>query len=112
MSADDREPEPRRVEATADDVVSSRPQAKDIPDQRILALLHPTTWTTWWVLADEHFPEFPPKVVLAKLRQLYKRGLIDGCPCGCRGDWVLQPGVPGAGARGVGPNIARAAVLT
>lgn len=31
----------------------------------------------------------PEKVVLAKLRSLVKRGLLDGCACGCRGDFEL-----------------------
>lgn len=35
------------------------------------------------------FPDMPEKVVLAKLRTLIKRGLIDGCACGCRGDFTL-----------------------
>ena len=31
----------------------------------------------------------PEKVALAKMRSLIKRGLVDGCPCGCRGDFEL-----------------------
>lgn len=33
--------------------------------------------------------EMPGKVVLAKAKRLEGRGLIDGCMCGCRGDWEL-----------------------
>ena len=35
------------------------------------------------------YPSIPPKVILAKLRTLEKRGLIDGCACGCRGDFKV-----------------------
>lgn len=31
----------------------------------------------------------PEKVLQAKLRGMYKRKIIDGCACGCRGDWEL-----------------------
>lgn len=31
----------------------------------------------------------PGKVVLAKMKRLIDRGLVDGCPCGCRGDYEL-----------------------
>lgn len=33
--------------------------------------------------------EYPEKVLLAKLRKLVRRRLLDGCPCGCRGDFVI-----------------------
>lgn len=42
-----------------------------------------------WTLAERSFPQVPQKVVAAKLRQLMKRGLLTGCSCGCRGDWLL-----------------------
>lgn len=35
----------------------------------------------------EELSDFPPKVVLAKLKSMVKRGLIHGCTCGCRGDF-------------------------
>lgn len=31
----------------------------------------------------------PDKVALAKMDQLYRKGLVAGCNCGCRGDWVI-----------------------
>lgn len=31
----------------------------------------------------------PEKLVLAKLKQLIKRGLVNGCGCGCRGDFEI-----------------------
>nr|WP_046285030.1 hypothetical protein [Mycobacterium sp. UM_NZ2] len=40
------------------------------------------------VRSDE-VPGVPWKVVLAKFRRVNKRGLVDGCDCGCRGDFEL-----------------------
>ena len=37
-------------------------------------------------------PGVPAKVTLAKARRLIKRGLIDGCACGCRGDYQIKDG--------------------
>ncbi|AHZ95633.1 hypothetical protein PBI_OKIROE_72 [Mycobacterium phage OkiRoe] len=34
-------------------------------------------------------PGVPWKVVVAKFRRVAGRGLVDGCDCGCRGDWEL-----------------------
>jgi hypothetical protein len=31
--------------------------------------------------------DFPAKVVRAKLQSMVRRKLIDGCTCGCRGDF-------------------------
>lgn len=33
----------------------------------------------------------PPKLVHAKMRQLINNDLVDGCCCGCRGDFELLP---------------------
>lgn len=35
------------------------------------------------------WPEIPDKVINAKLANLIKKGLVDGCTCGCRGDFHL-----------------------
>ena len=32
---------------------------------------------------------WPVKVAMAKLRGMERRGLVDGCACGCRGDWTI-----------------------
>ena len=67
-------------------------QAKHLADAEVLAVL-----TTNWALTCEvaaHFSHLPFKVVLAKLRQLHRRGLVHGCPCGCRGDWHLPDTCP------------------
>jgi hypothetical protein len=45
----------------------------------------------WAFRADicNAFPGFPAKVVVAKLASMIRRGLFDGCTCGCRGDFEL-----------------------
>jgi len=40
-------------------------------------------------LVEFYSPEFPPKVVRAKLTNLLDKALIDGCVCGCRGGFSL-----------------------
>jgi hypothetical protein len=50
-----------------------------------------TVWTCTWTLAAKLAPTYPEKVVAAKLRKLLKKKMIDGCPCGCRGDWTVLP---------------------
>lgn len=73
-------------------------QCKDIPDRPILEFLDALNgeWAHW--LGDEFdksvthaFPDEVKgtKLVIAKMRQLIRRGLVDGCPCGCRGDFVI-----------------------
>jgi hypothetical protein len=72
-------------------------QAKDLPDAAVLAAVDALTgegseyrtahlWHVW-----EKFPKVPPKVVLAKLRALVRKRLVEGCDCGCRGDFTLLP---------------------
>lgn len=43
------------------------------------------------VNAHQDFPGLPPKVVLAKAKRLLRRAVIDGCACGCRGDFEVLP---------------------
>ena len=70
-------------------------KAADIPDHTILdAIAHDPRergigTPISAVLA--RFPDFPPKVVRAKLHALLRRKLIAGCVCGCRGDFTLTP---------------------
>lgn len=74
-------------------------KASDIDDRAFLAVvLRRSLDGKWahmdrrWVLFHEmydEFPDMPWKVVHAKGRQLLKRGLLDGCGCGCRGDLEL-----------------------
>lgn len=74
-------------------------QAKDVPDVPVLRFLRDLDgkWASWFAQGDTLMPtvatampiETPEKVRLAKMRQLIKRGLVDGCDCGCRGDFVI-----------------------
>lgn len=72
-------------------------QCKDIPDLPILQFLASLKgeWANWHGNNYDNSvtrampEETPPKVVLAKMAMLMKRGLVDGCNCGCRGDFVL-----------------------
>lgn len=87
--------------------------ARDIPDDVFLDAIRAVRheypngehgWATRWHV-DMHLggldhtdtlvsdvPGVPAKVTLAKARRLIKRGLIDGCPCGCRGDYQIKDG--------------------
>jgi len=101
---------------------------KDIPDEVFLAAVDEAirlrsaddetvwTWATRWdvaaVLAGR--PElvgtgaacdptlFPPNLMSAKIRQLVRRGLLDGCACGCRGE-LSRPGAVTVGVPVVEP---------
>lgn len=74
-------------------------QAKDIPEQPILDFLerHRGHWCSMFspeIAGDRSIfnampPGTPYKVALAKMRALIKRGIVDGCACGCRGDFEL-----------------------
>lgn len=74
-------------------------QAKDIPDRPILAFVAenggigchwfvPEGTTSRSVLCAMP-PGTPPKLALAKMKGLMRRGLVGGCGCGCRGDFEL-----------------------
>lgn len=73
-------------------------QCKDIPDEPILKFLlergHDGQWCNWGLGNDRDVTaampaNTPPKLVLAKMRNLIGRGLVIGCTCGCRGDFEL-----------------------
>ncbi len=85
-------------------------QAKDIPDRPILEFLArpeivDSIGANWLDLGGDigkDYPEImarsvrhamppdvPGKLVLAKMRQLIHRGVVDGCGCGCRGDFSI-----------------------
>lgn len=73
-------------------------KCKDIPDKPILEFLwkhrgRSATWSGYGIsmpnVADAMPIGTPPKLPLAKMRMLIRRGLVDGCPCGCRGDFVI-----------------------
>lgn len=71
-------------------------QCKDIPERPILEFLAARSqiWCNWYP-GDENdvgqaMPPLPnEKLALAKMRQMINKGLVDGCPCGCRGDFVI-----------------------
>lgn len=75
-------------------------QCKDIPDAPLLAwLCRQTRPATWFCLPKDmrHMPDVsdamptgvPPKLALAKMKNLIKRGFVSGCGCGCRGDFEI-----------------------
>ena len=86
-------------------------QCKDIPDRPVLLRLRDFRpagghWATsaevWFTLWDTDgrldamptlVPAFPPgcpwKLMNAKMASLKRRGLVQGCECGCRGDWHI-----------------------
>lgn len=72
-------------------------QCKDIPDAPILDFVaqHGGIGCNWFGNEFERSvthampEETPPKLALAKMRQLVKRKLVEGCCCGCRGDFEL-----------------------
>lgn len=70
-------------------------QAKDVPDLPVLEFLAALgTCGNWYEGCDNSvlnaMPDgTPAKVALAKMRSLIKRGLVSGCPCGCRGDFEI-----------------------
>ena len=79
-------------------------KCSDIPDKPILEFImkhndigktkNLVGWCNWY-FGDERdvhhvFPDgVDDNLLLAKMRGLMKRGLIDGCDCGCRGDYVI-----------------------
>lgn len=71
-------------------------QCKHIPDAPVLRFLDSLNgeWGNWYFgnERDVHaaMPSgTPEKLVLGKMRVLMARGLVDGCGCGCRGDFIL-----------------------
>ena len=72
-------------------------QAKDIPDQPIIDFLAKIGRPGCMFEGAENsmanaVPDFAkdkPKLVRAKMQSMIKRGIVDGCTCGCRGDFTL-----------------------
>lgn len=54
---------------------------------------NPAQWHNWcwdeWNVKDAMPTGTIPKLVLAKMRMMIRRGVVDGCDCGCRGDFVI-----------------------
>lgn len=76
-------------------------QCKHIPTKPILKWLHDRKVAgKGWALMFEGYdnsifncmPEgIPYKLALAKMRNLIEKGYVDGCSCGCRGDFEILP---------------------
>ena len=76
-------------------------QCKDIPEEPILRFLDALNgrWAVWYQNDREPYfdnsvqlampPNLPSKLIVAKMGQMIKKGIVDGCPCGCRGDYVI-----------------------
>lgn len=71
-------------------------QAKHLSDERVLRAVADRAQFDGEIVYSvptsdvaKHFPSAPYKVVAAKLSRLLHRGLLDGCDCGCFGDWKL-----------------------
>lgn len=63
-------------------------KASDISDEALLDAVRAATPVGFtWAMRGNVLPEYPEKVVLAKARKLIRRGVLEGCACGCRGDW-------------------------
>lgn len=100
---------------------NGRFQAKDIDDAFFLRCVD---WARWqsdppvpWGTSGVDFTNFPhwvftwnlvclmpafeERLLVAKAAQLIKRGLLDGCACGCRGDFELT----GAGEEALGAEL-------
>jgi hypothetical protein len=81
-------------------VKHGRMQAKDVPTDAVLRFIGEVDLSTYPLGATwfdcglnsvrRAMPLLTPeRVVLAKMVQLIRAGLVDGCACGCRGDFVL-----------------------
>lgn len=85
-------------------VKNDRMQAKDVGEERVLSFIATQRLTPWptvggdppscgrWVFMHElaaEMPSVPHRVLVAKLRSLRRRRLINACLCGCRGDLEL-----------------------
>jgi len=78
-------------------------QTKDIPEAPIIEFLlkqnRPTGWhalggtlggTSLMPSVRDAFPHgTPDNMILSKMRSLIKRGIVNGCACGCRGDFTI-----------------------
>lgn len=71
-------------------------QAKHISDRGVLEFVaRQSVWCTWGeghsmpTIADACPTGTPEKVQRAKAAALIRRGLLDGCTCGCRGDFEI-----------------------
>ena len=79
-------------------------QAKHLDTDKLLEVIdvlgtsNKSKWAFLWDI-EPAFPDFPPKVVLAKLKSLHRRGLIEGCCCGYREGRIGSGGYEASGKR-------------
>ena len=74
-------------------------QCKHIPIIPILEFLlerkrENKIWCVWYdgfenSIGQAMPPDIPDKLKIAKMANLIKKGLVSGCPCGCRGDYEI-----------------------
>lgn len=74
-------------------------QCKDIPTQPVIDFLSTLDRGGTWFWSEVYQPDnsvvrampegVNSKLALAKMRKLIKAGLVEGCACGCRGDFRL-----------------------
>lgn len=67
-------------------------KTSDIPDEAFLAAVqavHNSTGMWAYVHQLAEALDVPHKLVLSKARRLINRGVLDGCACGCRGDFEI-----------------------
>lgn len=82
---------------------NGKPQCKDIPTQHILQFLYDrkkkgSGWAFMFPIEISGeasiFNVMPVgtdyNLALAKMRNMIYKGLIDGCACGCRGDFEIK----------------------
>lgn len=78
-------------------------KTSDIPERPILEFLakHQGEWCNWFSLASVGLDGYsrsvisampkgvPDKLALSKMKALVRKGLVNGCTCGCRGDFEI-----------------------
>jgi hypothetical protein len=83
---------------------AARYQAKDVDEAAVIAAIQRLRTTPYpysgvvpqdkrWVHFDElhdAFPDVPKKVFRAKLAAMIRKDILDGCTCGCRGDFEIR----------------------
>lgn len=65
------------------------PILKFLLDRKIKGLGWATSFSGYENSIDQAMKGVPYKLVLAKMKKLIARGLVDGCACGCSGDFEI-----------------------
>jgi len=70
-------------------------QCKDIADFPLVLFVatkqrEKGMWVNAWDF-EPPYSDLPDNLFRAKMGKLIERGLLDGCNCGCRGDYELTP---------------------